>query len=246
MTPCCRACWAAFLCLWVAGTAAAELRIGVGRWDYDLAGSATDQGRHYDFERDLELQAGGRSTLLVELDPPRGPNWAFSYARMGAGGDHTETTVITGPLGIPITTVSREVTTAADFDDYELSARWPWTWGTLRWAGGLTLRRLAGTVLIDDSAEAEPTRESYDEILPQLHARVRWPLGGRLSLLAAGYGMEYDGNRAVEWRAGAELRFGALLLEGGWQQKRYVIDVEDFRLDATLDGALLRAGFVFG
>ena len=234
------------LTLWAAG-AAAEFRIGVGSWDYELSGNANDRGREYDFRDDLELQTSGRRSLLVELETGPGgwPDFAASYTQMGAAGQHTETFTPLGPLGVPLPPVTQDIVASADFDDYEITARWPWTWGKVHWGGGLTLRRLTGTVVIEDSEQTDSTHEDYDVVLPQLHLRARWPLGKRLALSAAGYGVEYDGSRAVEWRAGAELRLKALLLEAGWQEKRYVIDVDDFRLDAQLDGALLRAGFVW-
>lgn len=237
---------AVLACVACAGASAGEFRAAMGDWRYDLAGAVSDQGRTYDFQDDLELQTSGRRSVLLEWDTGPGgwPDWSASYARLGASGDHEETfTLFVG--GIPVGSQTESITTTADFDDFDLTARYPFELGALRCAAGVTAKRVRGEILLDDSSRPAPSRQQYDEIVPQLHAQVRWPLGKNFALAASGQGVEYDGSRAMEWRASAEIRWLApLLLEAGWQEKNYDLDLGGYAFDAKLDGALLRAGFL--
>lgn len=229
-----------------AGATAAEFRATVGQWRYDLAGTVTDRGRTYDFQRDLALQTAGRRSVQLEWDTGPGPwpNWSASFAQLGAAGEREETfTLFFG--GIPVGSQTESVAASAEFDDVDLTARYPFSLGALQMALGLTAKRLRGEVLIDDSTQSGPSRQQYDETVPQLHAQLRWPLGKGLVLAAAGQGIEHDGSNALEWRAAAEIRWLApLLLEAGWQEKRYDLNLGSYALDAQLDGAVLRAGLL--
>jgi len=220
---------------------AAEFRALLGGWGYHFDGAVDDRGTRYDFRDDLELSPRRRRSLSLELDTRPGwwPDFAAGWSQMGADGHHTETTVI-GPV-----TTTRVITTDAGFDSYDLIARYPFKLGPLRAAAGLAVQQLRGDILINDSNDPAPRRERYDEVFPQLHAQLRWRLGP-LALVAAGQGIEYDGSKAVEWRAGAELRFmQPLLIEFGWQEKRYEVSLTDYTLDARLRGALFRVGFLY-
>lgn len=237
----------AVLLLIACGSAQAEFRAVVGRWDYDLSGFVVDRGETYDFERDLGVQATGRRSVRLELGTPEGwPDLAASFTELGARGQREESFDLESPLlPLPIESEPRRITSDADFDDLDLTARVPLQWGPAAVALGLTAKRLRGTVLIDDSDQPAPRRQEYDEVFPQLHADLRWPVTGFLALNAGLQGISYQGSRAVEWRAAVELRLlRRLLLEAGWQKKGYEITVGDDRLDATLDGALLRFGFL--
>ena len=69
---------------------------------------------------------------------------------------------------------------------------------------------------------------------------------GTYSQVGAAQGLSYGGSSAFEWRAGAEfVKLAPLFVEIGWQEKRFDIDVDDYALDATLAGAVARAGFLF-
>jgi outer membrane protein len=217
---------------------AAELRAALGSWGYHVDGSVDDRGQRYDLRDDLELDPDGRRSVRVEWDTPRGawPDLAAGYSQMRASGDHAESTL----LG------TRTIATDADFDHFDLVARYALRLGAVRAAAGLAVQRLRGTLVITDSADPAPRRERYDELIPQLHAQLRWRLGRGLTLVAAGQGIEHDGDRALDLRAIAELRFMApLLVEVGWQDQRYEIALEDYALDARLRGALFRIGVVF-
>lgn len=226
---------------------AAEFRIGAGAWNYDLTGTVTDNGRTYDFEKDLALETSGRTSATLEWDTSPGwyPDIAASYSHMGAHGSHTETTVIV-INGIPIGSVTRTVVAAADFYDSDVALRYPWTWGGTRLTGGLVAKHLKGRVDIADSSQSQAIHDHYDEWIPEVQLGLRRPLGSWLTLAGTAQGVEYQGNKAYEWRALAEVRvLKPLILEGGWQSKRYRIDVDGYALDATVSGALLRAGFAF-
>lgn len=235
------------LALFSAAGSAAELRATSGRWSYDLSGTATNGPDTYDFQRDLELQTGSRRSVEIAWDTPEGawPDLALGLQRIAASGDHEETETVL-VLGVPVTEVTRTIMTAGDLKETHLTARYPWTWGSLRMAGGLTARHLEGHFRIEDSDNGQAEDSAYDELIPQLHLGARLPLGQAVTLLAQTDAVTYSGNSAVQWRAGAELRvFRRLLVEAGWQASRYTIELEDDRLDARLAGALVRLGLVF-
>lgn len=225
---------------------ASELRLDYGGWHYDVTGKVDDNGNVYDFRDDLDLHPEGRRSALIEWDTPRGwyPDLAASYSQIGASGSHQQTVpVFVG--GVQVGTVTRTVISSAAFDDYDLALRYPWRWGFLRFTGGAVAKRLKGRVDIADTQQTQAIHETYDEVVPELQLGARWRLGKWLTLVGTGQGLEYQGNRAYEWRAAAEVRLlEPLLLELGYQQKRYDIDVDGYALNAKLGGSLLRIGFV--
>lgn len=228
--------------------AAPEFRVGYGGWRYDISGTVTDTNRTYDLQDDLALETSGRRSILVEWDTPAGwlPDLSASFTALGASGYREETFTVFDVLGNPVGTQTESIAASADFDDYDLTARYPFSLGPARISLGVTVKRLRGEVLIDDSTQSQPSRQRYDETVPEIAAALRWPLGKRLALVASGQGISAGRNSTLEWRGGAEVRLGAVLLEGAWQVKRYDIDVGDYALDAQLDGVLARLGFVFG
>lgn len=223
---------------------AAEFRAVFGHWRYDLTGHVIDRDQTYDFDRDLDLRTSGRRSLLLDYDTKAGwPDFALSYSQFGAQGERSDTgTVGIGP--IPIGSETRRLAADADFDDYDLTARIPWRWGGATVSLGLSVKWLRGDLVIDDSNEPAPSRQNYDEVFPELHLQLRWPLTRYLTLAGAAQGIQYQGSKATEYRAALELRLRKLLLEFGWQEKHYEITLDNYRLDARLDGALLRAGFL--
>ena len=235
----------AVLCL-LPQLASAEFRAGFGPWSYDLKGHVTDNDKTYDFERDLELQAAGRGSVLLAWDTGAGaPDWSVGYARFGATGHHVETVTVLFPPPPSMQTVT--IDTSADLRDYDVTMSWPVHAGNLALSLGLTLKRLSGEIVIDDTSNPPPSHEQYGQTFLQLHVGMRLPLGSAFALTGAAQGASYGGNRATEWRLGAELKlFTHLLLEAGFEAKRYKIDVNNYKLDARLGGALLRAGFVWG
>jgi outer membrane protein len=224
---------------------AAEFRAVLGGWGYHITGTTLTDGQSYDLERDLQLHGSRRRSGLIEYDTPRGwiPDVAVGYSQLGASGSRSSSMTIGG---IPLPPGTQSVTASADFDDYDLTLRYPYRWGPVCFMGGLTVKHLAGEVDIDDSTQPEPSHQSYDEFVPMLHAGMRWRLGSLLTLVGAGQGISAGDSRAIDWRATAEVRVLApLLVEVGWQQKRYDIQVEDYALDATLEGLLVRIGFLY-
>lgn len=232
---------------WCGSATAAEFRASYGSWRYDINGTVTDRDRVYDLQDDLALQTSGRRTLLVEWDTPSGwwPDLAVSLSDLGGSGQAEYQTLTFDLFGNPIGTEDQTIQAAATFDDYDVTARYPFAVGAAAFALGVTVKKLSGTVVIDDSGNPPPSRQDYDETVPEAHASLRWTLGKRVAILGTLQGIQADGNRALEWRAGAELRLGALLVEAGWQERRYNITLDDYALDARLGGALARAGFVF-
>ena len=236
-------CWcsAILAAVLVAGPASAgEIRGVLGGWRYNLTGTANDAGTIYDFERDLAIQSQGRRSLLLEWDTPQGwwPDISASYSQIGARGMRTDP-------GAPPLIPARTLSAFADYDDYDLTARYPLRWGGWTALLGLTLKRLAGDILINDSSQSQPSQQRFDEIFPLLHVQLRRPLGRVLTLTASGNGVEYQDSKALEYRVAAELRlFEPLLLEVGWQEKRYDITSGNYALDARLEGVVLRFGLL--
>lgn len=226
----------------VAGpVAAGEARLAFGGWRYDLDGTANDAGTVYDFDRDLGVRGRGRQVLELAWDTGPGgwPDLVLGYAEIGAAGSRTYD-------NLPPLPGQQTLETSADNDDIDLTARYPLLRGPLSVAAGLTLKRLSGTIVIDDSNQPQPSRQDFDEIIPQGHVHLRWDFSRLLALAATGQGVEYQGDRAVEWRALAELRlFDPVRVEFGWQEKRYELTTGDYGLDARLRGALLRVGVAF-
>ena len=226
--------------------AGAEFRAGYGSWRYDISGTVTDRNRTYDLQQDLELEPAGRRSIEVEWDTPSGwwPDLAVSFSQVGGTGEADYQSISLDLLGNPIFQ-DETIVASADFDDVDVTARYPFGLGALQAAAGITVKRLRGTVVIDDSGNPPPSRQQYDETVPQLHGQLRWPIARWLALGTTVQGISYDGNRALEWQAGAELSLGVFRLEAGWQEKRYEVKLTDYALDARLDGALARVGFVF-
>lgn len=223
-----------------APTQGAELRATFGSWGYHFEGDVIDQGTRYDLKDDLELEPHRRRSAAFEYDTPAGawPDLALSYSQMGARGHHEEQ--VTLPL--PGT---RTIDTDADFDSYELVARYPFRFGPARLSAGVAVQQLRGELLIDDSGQASASRQDYDETFPLLHAQLRLRLPG-LALVTTAQGVEYDGSRALEWRALLEARFlEPLQVEVGWQEKRYEIELTDYALDTRVSGLLVRVGLVY-
>jgi hypothetical protein len=236
----------ALVLAWAPALASAEVRVELGAWHYDVAGTVTDKGKTYDFDRDLNLQPSGRGNLVVAWDTSPGwwPDWSASYTKFGARGHHVEVTTIgTPPLQI---TRTDTIDATANLRDYDVAATWPMHAGALALSAGLAVERLAGDVTIDDTSNPPPSHETYGQTFPELRLGARMPLGGSFALDGAAQGVSYGGNRAVEWRAGAELRlFQRLLLSAGYQVKRYKVDLSSYKLDARLSGALVSVGWVF-
>jgi hypothetical protein len=247
MRPCfpAIAALAAFACN-APALAASEFRAGYGTWRYDITGTVTDRDRSYDLQRDLHLETSGRRSVLVEWDTPEGwlPDLAVTFSEVGGSGEAEYQSVSLDLLGNPIFG-DETITASADFDDLDVTLRYPFGMGPLQASAGLTVKRLKGEVLIDDSGNPPPSRQRYDETVPELHGQLRWPLARWLVASTTVQGISYDGNSVLEWRAGGEVLLGPLRLEAGWQSKRYEVNLTDYALDAQLDGALARIGFVF-
>lgn len=237
------------LTLLASPAAAAELRAGYGNWRYDLSGTVTEGGRTYDLRSDFDVKARGRDAWFLEWDTPAGP-WpdiGLAFNEFGADGRQDRTFQVFDLLGQPVGTQTESLATTAEFEDLEFTARYPFMLGPVRVALGLSIKKIEGEVLIEDST-ASPTRnrQSYDETIPELHAQLRLPLGKAVALTTTGQGISGDGDRALEWRAALELRaLAPLLLEAGWQHKRYELNLDSRSLDARFDGALLRGGWLW-
>ncbi|HUR39957.1 MAG TPA: hypothetical protein VM240_02210 [Verrucomicrobiae bacterium] len=230
-------------------TPAAEFRASYGDWRYDLSGTVTDRGRTYDLREDFGAEPRGRRTWALEWDTPKGP-WpdvAVGFTQIGAAGAQERSFTVFDLLGQPVGTETASLAATADFDDVEATLRYPFKLGTARAALGVSVKKIKGELVIEDSTASPPTsRQSYDETVPEVHAQLRVPFGKILALSTSAQGISAGGNRALEWKAMLEVRWLApLLLEAGWQEKRYELNLDGRALDARFDGALLRAGWLW-
>jgi hypothetical protein len=222
----------------------AQVRIEAGSWKYDLTGTVVDNGKTYEFDRDLDLQASGRGSLAIAWDTAPGPwpDWTASYTRFGAHGHHEETAVILLPPFMQNVIIDA----TANLRDVDIGATWPIHLGAGALSAGFALKRLSGDLTIDDSSNPPPSRETYGQTFPELKLGLRVPLGAAFAIDAATQGVSYGGNRATEWRVGAELKlFQHFLLSAGYQARTYKVDLNSYKLDAHLKGALLSAGWAF-
>lgn len=213
-----------------------ELRTLFGGWTYDIEGTVDDDGTRYDFKDDLDLEPRSRRGFALEVDTPAGgcPDFTLSYTPIGARGEHREDIVL------PPST--RTILTDVDFDIHELVARWPLYGSRWRLSAGGAVQRLRGKVVINDSSEAESRHQRYDETFPLLHLQLRRS-SRKFALEVVAQGIAYDGSRALEWRALAEIRFLApFVVQFGWQERRYEIELADYALDARVRGPVLRFG----
>ena len=228
--------------LLAAPAAATEFRATAGVWRYDIGGTVTDRGESYDLQEELEMRPSGRRSWAIEWDTPKGPfpDLAVAYSRIGGTGYHEETVTV-----FPLPPQTESIAASADFDDYELTARYPFGTEAFRFALGVTVKKFDGEVLIDDSTNPPPSRQQYDETVPLAHGQLRMALGKRFAIAATAQGASADGNSATEWRALAQLRLEPLIVEAGWQEKRYELNLDGRALDARLDGGLVRIGYLW-
>lgn len=234
----------AFLALSASAVSAAELRAAFGGWDYDLQGHYNDSNRDRDFQRDLAVRPRDRASVSLDYQWRAGrPDLSFAYTQIGARGRSAENVPVgIGP--IPIGTAGTTVDSLSDFTDIEIAARWPLSRGDWRLSPGVVLKRLAGELRITEN-DVDVSRQDIEVWFPQPLLRLDGRLASWLRFNASVQGIAYDGDRAQEWQSSAEITVGALLVQGGWQEKRYRIRDDDSDLDAHLRGPVFRLGLDF-
>lgn len=232
------------LLLMTASASASEVRLGLGGWDYDLSGHYNDRLRDRDFERDLAVQPRDQASISLDYEWGEGrPDLAAAFVQIGARGRSQESVPVgIGPIVIGSTPATLE--SVGDFNDLEFSARWPLSRGSLRFSPGLVLKHLKGQIQVFED-DVEVSRQDADVWVPQPLVRLDWTPSRYFRVSASVQGIAYDGDRAQEWQSSAELTLGALLVQAGWQEKRYRIRDDDSELDARLRGPLFRAGLSF-
>lgn len=234
-----------FMCLlFASAVSASELRLALGGWDYELSGHYNDSNRDRDFERDLAVRPRDQASVSLDYQWREGrPDLSFAYAQIGARGRSQETVPI-GIDPIPIGTTGTTVDSASDFTDFEITARWPLSRGTWRLSPGVALKRLAGDLRITEN-DVEVSRQDTEVWFPQPLLRLDGRPARWLRLSASVQGIAYDGDRAQEWQVSTEVTLAALLVQAGWQEKRYRIQDDDSELDARLRGPVFRVGLSF-
>lgn len=232
------------LALLFCGHAQAEsLRFGAGIWDYEVTGSEVDNGVRRDFQRDLDVRPGSKTRVALEFDWRKAwwPDLAATYSEFGGDGD------VSGQNGGSLFGGGTSgVTTRAELRGIDFTARWPLPLGDFTFSPGLSLQKLDGEVVIEDSANNTVTRQALDEIFPQIHGELRWEPLDWLSISGVVQAISDGEQSANEYRvlAGVQV-FGPLRLEAGWQQKRYDLQKPQFEIHTRLSGALFQAGLAF-
>lgn len=225
-----------FAVLFCGPAGASEIRAALGGWHFDVAGAVHDGTLNYDFEDDLNLKSQGEFHLELEWRAPEGwwPDVVLSWSSSKATGGQVFP-------GAPPLIEDRTLSADADTSELDVTLRYPINWDALRFSAGLNLKRVASDIRIEDSAEDEPTDEKLNLVFPQAHVAARLPLGELFALSATFQGVKFQDNTAYDVRAGVEfLLFDPILVEAGWQRKRYDVSDGSYALDATLDGLLLR------
>lgn len=235
-----------FALLFSASASAGPLRFSAGLWDYKVTGHDVDNGVRRDFQRDLAVQPAGQLRLAAEYDWRE--SWyldlAATYSTFGGDGS---TTVQNGGGLLGIGSGSSTVTTThADLRDVDFTARWPFEFGDFTFSPGLSLQKLDGEVLIEDRGNNTVSRQNVNEIFPQVHGELRWQPADRFSVSGVVQAISSGEQAAGEYRvlAGWQI-YGPVLLQAGWQEKRYDLKQPRFEIHARLRGLLFQAGFLF-
>ncbi len=232
--------------LFCAPVQAGPLRFSAGLWDYKVTGSDVDNGRRRDFQSDLAVQPAGHLRIAAEFDWRESwyPDLAASYSEFGGDGNTTATPGAGGFLGLGSS--SSVVTTKAELRDLDITVRWPLPLGPFTFSPGLSLQSLNGEVEIDDAANNTLTRQIVDQIFPQFHGELRWEPSEYFSLSGVVQAISDGEQAASEYRVLAGLQgLGPLLLQVGWQEKRYDLKQPGFEIHARLRGLLFQAGLIF-
>ncbi|HUS24571.1 MAG TPA: hypothetical protein VM369_06450 [Candidatus Binatia bacterium] len=241
--------WTAVLLLLVTAGTHAEVRLSAAGWRDDLSGRVDRDGQTLDFERDLDAQADAARGLRAEWDTGRWwPDLSAATVRSRGSGHVSRSGPLSfGPIVIP-GSATTQIDTDASYDDTELAARWPLAWGPLRVSLGLAAKWLDGEVRITDTSDGSTSRQRYRILFPEAHTVLAWRVWPGLQAEGVAQGLSYRGDRAMEWRALLRVtRLAPLLVEGGWQQKRYrVVDDDGAVVDARLAGPWLALGLAFG
>lgn len=225
----------------------ASFHAGYAHWAYDLEGLVENRGNRVAVPEDIEVDTRRRSTLALRWDTGRGfwPDLAASWFHLDAGGQReVDTTGSIGPIPIPGGT--QLILADADVRDMDLSLRYPVLRSALRVWAGLTLKRLDGEVTTRNEEDTESTTDTVDELFPLAHGLAEWRATESLALSLGGNWIRRGDDQASELALSARWRvWGALSLDLGWQRKAYRLDADAYRIDATLDGALVGASLVF-
>jgi len=124
--------------------------------------------------------------------------------------------------------------------------RWPVRLGRFTLSPGLALQGLNGEVTVDDRGNNTLSRQKVDVVFPQIHGELRWQPYPRFGLSAVVQAISSGDQSAAEYRVVAGWQvLGPLLLQLGWQGKRYDLQQTNSEIHARLNGALFQAGLIF-
>jgi hypothetical protein len=214
-------------------------------WNYEVEGFASDSDSRFDFSEDLDIKVRQKSLLALTWDTGPGwwPNLSASYVPVQAGGRKTVTTQ-SSFLGIPTGSQSANVIADADLDDIDLSLHYPLQLGSLAISLGATLKKLEGTLVLQEEGDDKESRERVDETFPMGRLGLHIAPWHWLLLDAHADYVAYQGNRASNLGLQAALRLGDLSLALGWQERNYRVDTSSYRVDADLAGVFAGIGLV--
>ena len=105
---------------------------------------------------------------------------------------------------------------------------------------GLSLRALAGDIPVRNEDSASSDRQRIHTLFPLPTATLALSIGPRFSLVGNGSWISRGNDGAYELYAGLDALLWRRCRYKPWMRKRYDVEQQDYRLDATLGG--LRAG----
>lgn len=228
--------------------------IGYRPWYAEPQGVIQSQGRELDLREDLNLEASYSGGWVIETNLLELSFTPLDYAS-------TATLEEAADFGPNSFAAGTEVETRTEIDD--LAARYLWRpWPAL--GIGVTAKWLDALVMVSEVTDeeddgggggllggllggGEPVSETrtFSELFPMLSVAAALPLMELFSLEAEGAYIRYEDDEVLEYSLAIAVRGEFVGLSLGWQEKRYDVRDQDFRLDARVNGLLAQLDYYF-
>lgn len=231
-----------------------ELAVGLGNWNMDVEGTATDNGDTVDLKRDLAVD--GKATDFAYLSfTPQERGWvphAYLYGMdiTARGNKRLENDINFGGAVFAVGggPAQPRVLTEASIDELVLDVFWQlFPAERVQWFAGLEIKSVDAEIVLRDSGGTQENREEVSIVFPMLNLRNRWNISEDLVLDLAYSWISYEDSTISDLRAGLGFTIGAVTLEGGYWRKDYDIEDsdDDYAFDAEFDGMLFSGRISF-
>lgn len=231
-----------------------------GAWAPDISGTLRNGTTTYDLDKNLGLDADPQRHFALYFRPERRwywPDLSANFDHLGAQGNGQAATTVQVFGTLPVPANSRLFSTVS-INDYDASADLPFQLYGVHVGIGATVKYLVGDVTVNTvsspSIAGTPvdlititgtSRNRLNNVFPMVHLRVGTDLASWLSLVGSGNYIEYEGDRAYEFRGQADLRpLGPVTLSVGYQRKSYLVSRGSYRLDTDVDGVFFGVGLL--